>query len=206
MLVDSRAAITGCIRHALTETGHAVPPTEALLACIGPPLAVAFAGLLGDEVASPAVAACVAAYRERYATASLVETTVVPGVPAALDALAAEHALAVATSKPLAFTEPLLAALDLRARFAVVAGPDLAARAEDKAATIAAALAALGSVHAVMVGDRSFDVVGARAHGLATIGVTWGIGSRAELEGAGAAALVDTPAALPDAVAALLAG
>jgi phosphoglycolate phosphatase len=34
-----------------------------------------------------------------------------------------------------------------------------------------------------MVGDRSFDVEAARAHGLPAIGVTWGIGSATELRG-----------------------
>ena len=37
-----------------------------------------------------------------------------------------------------------------------------------------------------MVGDRSFDVIGAHANGIPCIGVTWGIGSREELEQAGA--------------------
>ena len=32
-----------------------------------------------------------------------------------------------------------------------------------------------------MVGDRSFDMVAARAHGLRAVGVAWGIGSREEL-------------------------
>jgi len=58
-------------------------------------------------------------------------------------------------------------------------------RATTKAAIIAralTALAALGCHAAAMVGDRSFDVEAARAHGLLAIGVTWGIGSAAELE------------------------
>ena len=61
---------------------------------------------------APIVAACIDGYRERYKTASLTETTVEPGIPEALEAL--EHRRAVATSKPLAFTEPLLEAMGLR--------------------------------------------------------------------------------------------
>jgi phosphoglycolate phosphatase len=42
----------------------------------------------------------------------------------------------------------------------------------------------------VMIGDRRHDVEGAHAHGLEAVGVLWGYGSRAELEAAGADALV----------------
>ena len=74
----------------------------------------------------------------------------------------------------------------------------MSARAEDKATTIARALAALRAERAAMVGDRSFDIVGARAHGLAAVGVTWGIGSAGEL--ATADAVVDRPADIPEAI------
>jgi len=53
-----------------------------------------------------------------------------------------------------------------------------------------------------MVGDRSFDMLAARAHGLRAIGVGWGIGSREELEDAGADEIVATPADLARALGA----
>ena len=51
-----------------------------------------------------------------------------------------------------------------------------------------------------MVGDREHDVEGARQNGLDCVGVLWGFGNRAELERAGARAVVDSPAALVAAV------
>ena len=68
--------------------------------------------------------------------------------------------------------------MGLREHFDVVAGPALRRRAEDKTQTLGRALRLLGPTRAVMVGDRSFDIVAARAHGLPSIGVTWGIGTR----------------------------
>jgi phosphoglycolate phosphatase len=47
-----------------------------------------------------------------------------------------------------------------------------------------------------MVGDRKFDVLGARAHELPCVGVLWGIGSEQELRDAGAAALARAPSEL----------
>jgi phosphoglycolate phosphatase len=201
VLVDSRAAISGAMNHALAANGFPQRPAADLYRFIGPPLAVGFAELTGQPPDSAAVVACVASYRERYAVSSLTETNVFAGIPEALDELARDHRLAVATSKALALAEPLLSALGLRARFEVVVGTDSSARVEDKATTIGRALVALQADRAVMVGDRSFDIVGARAHGLPAIGVTWGIGSPDEL--ATADAIVDEPAELPAAVGGL---
>jgi len=204
-LVDSRAAITGCINHALAEHGLPVQPVEDLHRFIGPPLATGFAELTGNPPDSALVASCLNSYRARYVEASLQETVVTPGIDTALSELAQRYRLAVATSKPLAFAEPLLSTLGLRPFFTAVAGPDLSAHGESKASTIAASLKMLGHPkRAVMVGDRSHDIVGAHAHSLPSIGVTWGIGSSEELREAGAGSIVHVPAELPTRVKQLL--
>jgi phosphoglycolate phosphatase len=201
VLVDSRAAIAGCLNHALVTRGHAARPEVELHRYIGPPLLGAFAELIGEPPDDPEVLALAAAYRERYAVASLTDTLVAPGIPAVLETLALGHVLAVATSKPRAFAVPLLQAMGLDRHFAYIAGPELDAHMEPKAATVRAALERVGEP-AAMIGDRSHDVIGARANGIPVIGVTWGIGDAQEL--AGADALVDAPAQLPAAVERLL--
>jgi phosphoglycolate phosphatase len=196
VLVDSRVAVACCLNHALAVHGLPERPAEDLHRFIGPPLSLAFGELIAQRPDSAAVADLVHTYRERYVDASLRDTEVVAGILEALVELEPNHRLAVATSKPLAFAEPLLEAFGLRGYFDVVTGPKLNARTESKATTIAAALDALGSAGGVMVGDRSFDIVGAHEHGLPAIGVTWGIGGRDELASAGADAIVDDPADL----------
>ena len=52
-----------------------------------------------------------------------------------------------------------------------------------------------------MVGDREHDVLGARAHGIDTLGVAWGYAVPGELRSAGAVAVLDRPADLLPAVA-----
>ncbi len=163
VLVDSRAAITGCINHALVEHEFSARPTEDLHPFIGPSLADAFAELTGEPSDAALVASCLASYRARYAEVSLQETVVTPGIDTALGELALRYRLAVATSKPLAFAEPLLSTLGLSPFFTAVAGPDLSVQGESKASTIAAAMKMLGHPRrAVMVGDRSHDIVGAK--------------------------------------------
>jgi phosphoglycolate phosphatase len=200
VLVDSRAAISGCLNHALAANGLPEHAEAALHRFIGPPLALTFAELTTHAPDSALVLSCISSYRDRYAEASLRETTVVPGIADALAEVGRHYRLAVATSKAVAFAEPILTTLELRDFFDLVAGPRLSALSEDKAATIGAALTGLEPDRAVMVGDRSFDIVGAHARGLPAIGVTWGIGGTDELTSARADAIIDAPAELPAAI------
>jgi phosphoglycolate phosphatase len=203
VLIDSRAAITRCLNRALAENGLPERPPEELYKFIGPPQSGAFAELVDEPADSARVRACILSYRACYAETAVANTEVFPGIPEALAALSRDHRLAVATSKPRPFAESMLRDLGLRDRFAAVAGPEFDAP-DSKTVTLGNALAALGETRAVMVGDRSFDMVAAGAHGLPGIGVGWGIGSRIELSGAGARVIVAAPAELPGTVAELL--
>lgn len=194
MLADSRGPVATTFAAVLADHGHPVP-ADLAERVIGPPLPIALQELFGFDPEGPAVAAIVDDYRARYRTV-LHTTAGFPGVAEALDGLAAGGLrLGVATSKPLPFAGPVLDALGLRERFAVVEGPAFDGT-EHKAQTVERALAALGPGVVALVGDRRFDVAAARAHGLLAVGVTWGIGTRAELEHAGADAIVDRPAEL----------
>ena len=44
----------------------------------------------------------------------------------------------------------------------------------------------------IMVGDTKFDVLGAKSHGIPCIGVSWGYGSIADMQEAGAVAIAET--------------
>jgi phosphoglycolate phosphatase len=184
------------MNRALAAHGLPERPLEQLHALIGPPTAVSFSGLLGVEQDDPAVGELVATYRGFYRESAITETTLQPGIADVVAELADRRRLAVATSKARQLAEPILEALGLREHFAVVAGPDLNALHEDKATTARRALAELGVETAPLVGDTRFDVVAAVELGLPPIGVTWGIGTEAELREAGAEVVVDEPAEL----------
>jgi phosphoglycolate phosphatase len=204
VLIDSRAAVTGCIAHALKAYGLPRQSPDSLERFIGPPLTLVFSELTGNPRDSALVLDCVASYRARYRETALHQTTAFQGIPEALSRLSEQYRLAVATSKSLAFAKLLLTGLGLNARFEHLAAPQPDAHHEDKEMTIRAALSALRTERAVMVGDRSFDVVGAHACSLPAIGVSWGIGSRQELTAAGAEVIVDAPLELPAAISQLL--
>jgi phosphoglycolate phosphatase len=194
VLIDSRVPFARAINAALVAHGLAPRPDEELHEYLGPPLHETFAALVADQ---SLVQACVETYRERYRRRAATETRVFPGIRELLDGLTARLPLVIATSKARALAEPLLASLDLRRFFVAVVGPELEVENEPKATTVAHALHELpAGARPVMVGDRSYDVVAAHAHGIPVIGVLWGIGSERELTGAGADALAHTPAEL----------
>ena len=194
VLADSHGPIGDAIAGVLADRGLDVP-ADLAEQVIGPPLPVALHEVYGMDPSSQEVAAIVADYRSRYRT-TLHRTPGFPGVPEALTALSRGGLrLGVATSKPLHYAELVLDALGLRDRFAVIEGPALDGT-EHKTETVERALSVLGAGVIALVGDRRYDVVAAHAHGLLGIGVLWGIGSRAELEEAGADAIVAQPAEL----------
>ncbi|MGC9219879.1 MAG: HAD hydrolase-like protein [Solirubrobacteraceae bacterium] len=198
-LIDSRTAFVHCMNHALTAVGLAPRTAAELHDYLGPPIHET----LTDHMRVPGelVHAIVSAYRERYAVHGVAETAVYPGIVAMLELLHGHVRLAVATSKPGPSAAHMLHELGLDGFFEAICGPGLEAVNESKAVTVGRALETLAKraalTRAVMVGDRLYDVLGARQHGLPTIGVLWGFGSEAELRAAGAAALVATPAAIP---------
>ena len=199
VLLDSRVAIVRCIEHALRVNGADVPPAPALERFIGPPLIDGFAELAGPSRA----AACLASYRERYVDSSLAETTLVPGAREALAEVAGAVPVAVATSKPRAYAEPLCERLGLAPHLRAVAGPELDAPEEVKTVTVRRALQSLGfeaGADVPLVGDRSHDAEAARANGLRCVGVLWGIGDEAELRAAGCDPIVTVPRDLPGAL------
>jgi phosphoglycolate phosphatase len=195
VLVDSRAAFATSLNAALAAHGLPQRPAEELHRYLGPPLHHTMRELAGED--EELVESCVAAYRARVRLKGPEESWLFEGIAEAVAALAEVMPLAVATSKPQALAAPLLEALGLADRFVAIVGPSLEAREESKATTIGRALERLPAGSSpVMVGDRKYDVLGAREHGLSCVGVLWGVGDEEELRAAGAATLVARPAEL----------
>ncbi len=191
VLVDSRRGITDCMNRVLFERGLVTYDPHDLERVIGPPSQESFATLLAERGGDLAwVPSCVARYRELYATAALDGgTELQPGIVALLDALSKRFVLAVATSKPLRFAEPILASLGIRDAFRSVTGPTPETDGETKSETLRRAIDATGDVdlqQSWMIGDRHHDVRAAIDNRVAPIGVTWGFGSERELRDAGA--------------------
>jgi phosphoglycolate phosphatase len=194
-ITDSFPAITGSLKLALRDLGLPVPPDESLRAVVGPPfeLGLPLIGVPGDQLW-----AVIDRYRVYYEGGGLFDCTVYEGVPEMLDELGdAGMVLSLATAKPEDTAVRILEHFGLADRFAVLAGATYEPGRRTKDEVITHALRQLGidpGAHVVMVGDRDHDVHGAAVHGIDTIGVLWGYGGAAELTGAGAWSLAESPA------------
>ncbi len=188
VLIDSVASITNSMNAALEALGRPRRSRDELRRFVGPQLEGTAATLLGED--DPAgIARWIAAYRAHYDVHCVAETTPAEGLVEVLEGLAARVPLALATSKPEVYAERLLVAFGARRHLRALCGRSLALDRETKAQVIARALGALDvppGRPVVMVGDREHDVLGARAHGIPTVGVLHGAGDEAELRRAGA--------------------
>lgn len=200
-LTDPVEGITRSICYAL-ERMNVEPPCRAeLLPHIGPPLRDTFSLILRttDRLA---IERAVELYRERFSETGLFENVVYDGVPEMLARLSASPPLRLflATSKMRAFTLRILEHFALSGYFEAVYGSEPDGTLGEKADLIRHILAgeSLRPEETLMVGDRKYDMMGARANGCLAAGVTYGYGSAEELIEAGADFLCQSPAEVAD--------
>ena len=190
-LTDSGEGIINCAALALNHFGLTVPDRETMRVFVGPPLDETFIkfGVPADKTGE-----AIAVYRSRYTTVGKFENIPYPGVEKMLQALKANgHRLYVATSKPERMSVEILEHFDLANYFDLICGATLDGTRSKKADIITYLLTKAGGAdHAIMVGDTSYDVIGAKAHGMPAIGVSWGYGKVADMESAGAIAIAHT--------------
>lgn len=193
-LTNPEIGITTCVMYALEKFGIKVEDRKELHPFIGPPLLDSFQrfyGLTEDESRQ-----AVKYYRERFSVTGLYENEVYEGIPEFLQKLKAEgKILVLATSKPEEFAVRILEHFDLKKYFDYIAGATMDGSRGEKADVIAYALQIAGVAdvsEAIMVGDRKYDILGAKEHGLDSIGVLFGFGDRDELNDAGATYIAET--------------
>lgn len=212
-LTDPKEGITKCVQFALHQQGIHEPDLDQLEPFIGPPLKDSFMEFYGmtEEQATLGIAD----YRKRFAPIGIFENKVYPGVPEMLSHLKqAGMYLAIASSKPENFVLKILEHFELDPYFDVVTGSNLDGSRSTKEEVVEEALRRLraeaaraGAAKAdgqneaeaetgqnivlnrsncAMVGDRKFDISGAREYGLTAVGVSYGYAGKGELEEAGA--------------------
>ena len=190
-LTDSGEGIINSVIPALEHYGIAIPSREELRVFVGPPLHDTFLrfGVPADQLEN-----ATKIYRSRYIPIGKFENAPYPGIPELLESLKAQgHKLFVATSKPEPMAVEILEHFDLAQYFDRICGASMDTSRSSKEAVIAHLLEQNGSAeNMVMVGDTKYDVIGAKAHGIPTIGVSWGYGEIDEMLESGAAAIAHT--------------
>ena len=196
-LTDPKIGITTCAQYALRHFGIEEPDIDKLEGFIGPPLADSFQQFYGFN--EKQVQEAIQAYRERFNTIGLYENEIYPGFPEMLARLKnAGKKLAVASSKAAVYVVKILQHFGIEQYFDVVVGSELNGTRTQKEEVIEEALRQLchddktENDKVVMIGDRKFDIQGAKEFGLISVGVSFGYAPPGELEQAGADYIVDT--------------
>ena len=199
-LTDPKLGITSSVQYALRALGIEEPSLDRLEPFIGPPLADSFREFYGLE--GERLATAIDKYRERFATQGIFENEIYPGIPQMLADLKAKgKKLAIASSKPTLFVEQILEHFEIEKYFDHVVGSNMDGTRGTKEEVVEETLRQMLTVEmtpgqkrdaVAMVGDRKFDIEGARAHGITSVGVLFGYAPEGELEEAGADYIVNS--------------
>jgi len=194
-LTDPKVGVVAAMRYAMAKMKRPLAPDTNLDWCIGPPLQDDFAILLQTD--DPAlIEQGVVAFREYYATTGLFENELYDGIPELLVTLHAQGLRCyVATSKPTIYAEQIIEHFGLSNYFVRVYGSELDGRNADKGKLIRHILQVegLSAATTMMVGDRKYDIVGAKKNGVGITAVTYGYGSIEEINAAQPDFIAHTP-------------
>ena len=176
-LVDTSPGIMESVRFAAEKHNYPHLTDNQLRTFIGPPLTGSFMRCYGcnDEE----VKKLTDAYREHYREGALLNAKPYDRIFELCTELEKHgYRLAVATSKPQAFSERILYHFGFA--FPIICGADLEGKLK-KADLIRLCVTKAGADRAFMIGDTEHDARGAREAGVPFIAVSYGFGNPDEM-------------------------
>lgn len=194
-LCDTTSGIFNSIIYALDCYGIKETDIKKLEYFVGPPLFESFKTVYG--VSDEDAVWLIAKYRERYKLKAAEESEIYDGVKALLERLKKDgKKIAVASSKPKVFVEEISAFHGIDIYYDFISAEDFKNNHSSKEQLINACLDFFGNPpeeKVIMVGDRFYDIDGAKAVGVDSAGAVYGFGTTEELENAGATYILNTP-------------
>lgn len=187
-LFDAEEGIVSSVVKAMKEMGLEIPQGAQLRQVVGPPLRYSFHDLL--NVPSERLDEAADRYAHIFRSEGMYRYSVYPGIRTMLRVLKENGIyVALASSKPRDLCEHILRHYGLQHYFDRVIGETDSHAKLGKPEMIRRALPEHYR-RAAMVGDRLYDMEGAKAAGVDGVGAVYGCGSVEELQNAGATLLV----------------
>ena len=199
-LCDTGEGVLNGVIFALSHFGINVTDKASLGGFMGPPLDDSFRRFFGfnDEQASEAVKI----YREYYSETGVLEFTPYDGIKELLISLKNDgRKLFVATSKPVFYANKVLDKFGFSKYFDGIYGSEFDGTRSKKIDVLRYAVVQSGISdlnEGVMIGDREYDIIGAKTVGLESVGILFGYGSREEFEACGADHIFAKPSEIYD--------
>lgn len=195
---DPFVGISRSINYALETLGYEPVDPESVRPLIGPPLTEIFEHLLGP-LSEQEMLDLVDSYRERYATVGYAENDIYEDIPDTIARLAASGCrMGICTSKREDYAKRIVEMFGLSQYFSFVDGGGVGVEKRQQIQVMVAN--GLPANTAVMIGDRAVDILAGKSNDMASAGVLWGFGERAELENASPDYMFAAPAELADAL------
>lgn len=185
-IVRSDLGITKGVQKSLEHFGI-YEELDDLKKFVGPPMVESYTNFYGFSLEQYKEALDV--FHDYYRTVGIFECELYEGIEEMLDSLSKEYKLYVATSKPEREARRVIEHFGLDKYFTFVGGSDgdFNTKRATKTAVIEYVLETnkiMDRGFAIMVGDKSHDIVGAGNAGLKSVGVLYGYGDLEEFEGA----------------------
>lgn len=185
-IVRSDLGITKGVQKSLEHFGI-YEELDDLKKFVGPPMVESYTNFYGFSLEQYKEALDV--FHDYYRTVGIFECELYEGIEEMLDSLSKEYKLYLATSKPEREARRVIEHFGLDKYFTFVGGSDgdFNTKRATKTAVIEYVLETnkiMDRGFAIMVGDKSHDIVGAGNAGLKSIGVLYGYGGLEEFEGA----------------------
>ena len=185
-IVRSDLGITKGVQKSLEHFGI-YEELDDLKKFVGPPMVESYTNFYGFSLEQYKEALDV--FHDYYRTVGIFECELYDGIEEMLDSLSKEYKLYLATSKPEREARRVIEHFGLDKYFTFVGGSDgdFNTKRATKTAVIEYVLDTnkiMDRGFAIMVGDKSHDIVGAGNAGLKSIGVLYGYGGLEEFEGA----------------------
>ena len=193
-IVDSGPGVTNSVKYALEKFGIHVNDTSELYGFMGPPLSSSFPRFYNFTYEQTEKA--IEHYREYYRDRGIYEFELYDGIKELIiDLCESGKNVFVATTKPELFAREIIKRCSLDRYIRFTGGSTFDGTMEKKADIIKYVVGTCGiddSASCVMIGDRMYDIEGAAANRISSVGILYGYGGRKELEDAGANYIAET--------------
>ncbi len=183
-IADSKPGITKSVQYALAKLNIVENDLDKLEIFVGPPLKESFMKYYNMDEDTSIKAYMY--YREYYTDKGIFENELYKGVLDMLKLLKRNNKrLYIATSKPKLFADKVINQFNLEPYFELVEGNNINGTIDSKAEIIKSVIASINNVRLrdiIVVGDRKYDILGAKENGVDSIGVKYGYAVDKELE------------------------
>lgn len=201
-IINSSKGVTNSVQYALNKVGIAENNISNLTRFIGPPLEHSFTEFysLKEEKIQEAITH----FRDNYSTKGIMENELYDGIVNVLKTLKENGAsIGIATGKPTVYAKKIVKELELDKYIDALVGSNLDGSQHDKGEVMQLALQDMNAesdANVLMIGDRLFDIIGAKNCKVDSIAVLYGFGSQKELENENPTYIVDKPVEILDIV------